>query len=411
MGTESTVLVSPEQFIAARNRLVGTIRETPTTLSHSLSQRFGRDVYLKREFMQRTGSFKLRGAFNRLSQLPSGAAIVAASAGNHAQGVALAARLLNQTATIFMPMSASLPKLVATRSYGAHVIQEGVTTDDSIVAAQRFSGESGAIFISPFDHEDVIAGQGTIGLEILEQCPEAQTVVVAIGGGGLCGGIAAAIKQQRPDISVVGVTAAGAPAMIDSLAAGHPVAKRPATIADGIAIGSPSVMTLRHVETYVDDVVTVTDEEISEAVLLLVERAKAVVEPAGAASLAAIASGRIEGTGPVVAVLGGGNVDPLLLSRLIQHGMSLSNRYLVMTVTMPDRPGSLSALTAQVAQMGLNVIEVVHQRAGRPLGFGEVSIELTVETRNLEHQETVISALRDAGFGVVSAPGSSALDR
>lgn len=411
----ATELVSLGAIEASEATLRGVIRETPLSLSDSLTGRVGRPLLIKREFTQRTGSFKIRGAYNRLSRFPAGHRFVAASAGNHAQGVALAARLLGQEATIFMPTTASLPKLAATRSYGATVIQRGITTDEAIVFAKEFSVETGATFVSPFDHPDIIAGQGTIGLEILDQCrslaTRPSTVVVAIGGGGLCGGIAAALKQSDPAIRVIGVNATGASAMAASLDAGQVVSIPANTIADGIAIGAPSELTFAHVREFVDEVVTVTDEEISQAVLLMVERAKAVVEPAGAAALAAVVAGRITGDDAVVVVAGGGNVDPLLLSKLMEHGLTVSHRYLVMTVTVPDRPGSLAALTQGLANLGVNVLEVVHQRAGRSLGFGDVSIEVTVETRNLAHQQEVVESLRAAGFGVVSELGSWAPDR
>lgn len=385
---------------AAARRLRGTIRDTPTTLSHSLSTKFGRTIFLKREFLQRTGSFKLRGAFNLLATLPAGANVVAASAGNHAQGVALAARSLEQYATIFMPVGASLPKVAATQSYGATVIQVGATTDEAIVAARQFAEETGATFVSPFDHPAVIAGQGTIGLEILEQCPEVSTVVVAIGGGGLCGGIAAAIKAVRPEVTIVGVNAEGANSMAESLLAGHVTPVPPHTIADGIAIGSPSELTLRTVRRYVDHVVTVSDDDIAQAVLLLVERAKAVVEPAGAAPLAALAAGAVPGSGPVVAVLGGGNIDPMLLANMMRHGLTVANRYFVLNVTMPDTPGSLARLAVLLAEASANVTEVVHQRAGRPIRVGEVSIEVTMETRDRAHQDKICETLAAQGFGV-----------
>lgn len=385
---------------AAARRLRGSIRETPTTLSHSLSTKFGRTIFLKREFLQRTGSFKLRGAFNLLATLPAGAKVVAASAGNHAQGVALAARSLEQYATIFMPVGASLPKVAATQSYGATVIQVGATTDEAIVAACEFAESTGATFVSPFDHPAVIAGQGTIGLEILEQCPEVSTVVVAIGGGGLCGGIAAAIKSVRPEVTVVGVNAEGANSMEESLLAGHLTSVHPHTIADGIAIGSPSELTLRTVRRYVDHVVTVSDDDIAQAVLLLVERAKAVVEPAGAAPLAALAAGKVRGSGPVVAVLGGGNIDPMLLANMMRHGLTVANRYFVLNVTMPDTPGSLARLAVSLADLSANVTEVVHQRAGRQIRVGEVSIEVTMETRDRAHQELICDTLTADGFGV-----------
>ncbi len=389
-----------DRIESSRAILRGVIRATPAQRSDSLSRHYGHEVWLKGEHRQRTGSFKIRGAYLMQSSLGAGASVVAASAGNHAQGVALAAALLDQHATIFMPSGASLPKVQATRTYGADVRLGGDTVDECIEAARRHAEALGAVFVPPFDHPDVVRGQATIGLELLEEVPDVANVVVAIGGGGLCGGVAAAIKGWRPEVRVVGVTAEGASSMRESLRGGEPRTVRPQTLADGIAVGAPSQLTYELVRDFVDDVVAVSDAEISEAMLLLVERMKAVVEPAGAAPLAAL--GQVEGLaeGPTAVVLGGGNIDPLLLSRLIEHGMSVAGRYLSMRIVMDDRPGSLARLSAEVARLGLNVIDVEHHRSGRRLPVGAVEVELTVETRDAAHQGEVLDLMGDAGFTV-----------
>jgi threonine dehydratase len=395
-------LITLEDLVAARDRVKPILRPTPIDRSESLSRLAGRPVLLKPEQRQRTGSFKVRGAYNRIAQLPPGVDVVAASAGNHAQGVALAAALTGRHATIFMPRGAALPKIEATRAYGAAVRLEGEVVDDCLALAQAFARENGVVFVPPFDDPDVIAGQGTVGLELLEEAPEAEAIVVPAGGGGLLAGVSAAIALQKRDgkrPSVIGVEAAGAPTLTRALAAGRPVTlERLATMADGIAVATCSDLTLAHAQAYVDQVVTVDDEEISQAMLLLVERAKAVVEPSGAASLAAVMAGRVPGTGPVVAVLSGGNVDPLLLTKLIEHGLSSAGRYLTLRVVMADRVGALAALTGELARLGLNVLDVEHHRSGRPLAVAEVEVQVTVETRDLEHHYEIVEALTAAGY-------------
>jgi threonine dehydratase len=371
-------------------------------------------LLLKPEHRQRTGSFKIRGAYNRIAQLAPGVPVVAASAGNHAQGVALAANLTGRVATIFMPRGAALPKVAATRSYGAEVRLEGEVVDDSIALALAFAAETGAVYVPPFDDPDVIAGQGTIGLELVEEAPDAEVVVVPVGGGGLLAGVAAALtltnapvrvgpgarlEGPRPRVRIVGVEAAGAPTLTRALSAGRPTTlERLATMADGIAVRSCSELTLEHAQAYVDEIVTVDEEEISQAMLLLVERAKAVVEPAGAASLAAVLAGRVPGRGPVVAVISGGNVDPLLLTKLIDHGLTAAGRYLTLRIVMADRVGALAALTAELARLGLNVLDVEHHRSGRNLAVSEVEVLVTVETRDMAHHREVVASLAAAGY-------------
>jgi threonine dehydratase len=398
----ATELITLDDVLAARELLGDVVRVTPMERSRALAARVGGPVLLKCENLQRTGSFKLRGAYTRIARLtPAERArgVVAASAGNHAQGVALAAQLLGITSTVFMPAGAPLPKVAATRAYGATVRLEGDTVDRCLDSAQRFARDTGAVFIHPFDHPDVVAGQGTLGLEILEQCPDVRTVVVCTGGGGLVAGVAAAIKGLRPDVRVVGVQAEGAAAFPASLAAGHPVAlPGMSTIADGIAVGRPGEVTFRHVAALVDEIVTVSEEDISRALLLLLERAKLVVEPAGAAAVAAVLAGAVRVEPPVVTVLSGGNIDPLLLLRVIEHGLAAARRYLSFTVKFEDRPGSLARLLALVADEGANVLEVSHVRTDPSLHLGEVDVALRVETKGAEHSEALMAALRDDGY-------------
>ncbi len=404
-------LVSAGAIRAARERLAGVLQAVPTYRSDTLSRLTGRDVLIKPEFRQRTGSFKIRGAFNLISRLPPGREVVAASAGNHAQGVALAAALTGRAATIFMPEGASLPKINATRGYGATVRLEGVILDDAIAVARSYAESSGAKFVPPFDDLDVIAGQGTLGLEVLDEAPDAEVILVPVGGGGLLAGVGAAVASAYPPgvstrrPSVIGVEAAGAPTMSAALAAGRPVPLTSvSTMADGIAVGCVSETTLAHAEEFVETVITVDEEEISRAILLGVERLKAVVEPAGAVGLGALASGRVPGTGPVVVVLSGGNVDPMLLAKLIDHGLSAAGRYLTLRVVVGDRAGSLASVTADLARLGLNVLDVEHHRNGRPIGVGQVEIQVTVETRDRDHHAEVIAALEAAGHHATEVP-------
>ncbi|HVL28818.1 MAG TPA: threonine ammonia-lyase [Acidimicrobiales bacterium] len=393
-------MVTIEDIRQAAERVAGVIRPTPLDRSDNLSRFLGRPVALKPEHLQRTGSFKIRGATNLVSQLPPGTEVVAASAGNHAQGVALAASRAGLAATVFMPRSAALPKVEATRNYGATVHLGGDTVDDAIAAARAYAAARPAgRFVPPFDDPLVIAGQGTIGLELAEEAPDAEVVLVPVGGGGLISGVAAALAGTGA--RVVGVQADGAAAMKASLAAGHPVTlDAVSTMADGIAIKGPSQLTYDHVQAFVDEIVTVDEDAISQAVVLLLERAKSVVEPAGAVSLAALMAGRVGGTGLAVALLSGGNVDPFLLLRLIDRGLSASGRYLILRVLLSDRPGALAALTARIAAMDLNVLAVEHHRSGMRLAVEQVEVVITVETRDPGHRDSVVEALRAAGYPV-----------
>ena len=400
-------LVGLADIEAARALLAGISRTTPLEGSRALADRVGGPVWLKCENLQRTGSFKIRGAYVRIARLTEqerALGVVAASAGNHAQGVALAASLLGCAATVFMPTAAPLPKVAATTAYGAAVRLQGGTVDEALQAAGRFAQETGAVLIHPFDHADVIAGQGTVGLEIIEQCPEVRTIVVCTGGGGLVSGIAAAVKALRPDVEVVAAQAAGAAAFPTSLAAGRPVALAAmATMADGIAVGCPGEVTFRHVRDLVDRVVTVDDDALSRALLLSLERAKLVIEPAGAAALAAVMEDPTSFQPPVVVVLSGGNIDPLLLSKVIRHGLIAAGRFLSLRVRIPDRPGELARLLGVLAASGANVLDVEHQRTGRNLHLDEVEVELQLETRGADHSDRVVSALRAVAYPVSPA--------
>ena len=389
---------------AARLLLDGIAVRTPMEESRWLSAVAGGEVRIKAENLQRTGSFKARGAYVRLSRLSEAErarGVVAASAGNHAQGVALAAQLVGTRATVFMPEGAPIPKERATRGYGAEVVFTGTYLEDALVAAREFSERTGAVFIHPFDHEDVIAGQGTVGLEILEQLPQAASVVVPTGGGGLLAGVALAVKSVRPDVRVVGVQAKDAAAYPGSLEAGRPTPlEQMRTMADGIAVGRPGDLTFAAVRDHVDDVVTVSEDSLARAVLALAERAKLVSEPAGAAAVAALLDDPARFPTPCVAVVSGGNIDPLLLGKVIRHGMAAAGRYLNLHVTIPDVPGGLAKLLTVVGDSGANVLEVAHERISPLLSVDEVDVMLQLETRGSTHSDAVLAALRAQGYRV-----------
>jgi len=392
---------------AARVLLEGVSRTTPLQGLRGLSAQVGGPVLLKCENLQRTGSFKIRGAYVRIARLTDAErarGVVAASAGNHAQGVALAASLLGCRSTVFMPEAAPLPKVAATAAYGAAIRHVGHTVDQALLAAHAFAAETGSVLIHPFDHADVIAGQGTVGLEVLEQCPEVRTVVVCTGGGGLVAGIATAVKALRPDVRVVAVQAAGAAAFPESLRLGRPQALASmTTMADGIAIGRPGELTFPLVRDLVDDVLTVDEEALSRALLLCLERAKMVVEPAGVAAVAAVMEDPTAFQAPVVAVLSGGNIDPLLLTKVVRHGLVAAGRFLSLRVAIPDRPGALAQLLGALAATGANVLDVEHSRTGRGLHVDEVEVALQLETRGRPHGDAVLAALAASGYAVAVA--------
>ncbi|MGO8885058.1 MAG: threonine ammonia-lyase [Streptosporangiaceae bacterium] len=396
--------VSPHDIAEAREVLRGITLQTPMLESRVLSEHVGGPVFLKCENLQRTGSFKSRGAYVRISRLTDaerGRGVVAASAGNHAQGVAFAAALLGAKATVVMPEGAPLPKIAATRSYGAEIILHGRTVEDALAHAMALAQENGSVFIHPFEHRDIVAGQGTVGLEILEQCPDVATIAVPVGGGGLAAGLSVAV-QEAPQVRVIGVQAEAVAPVPDSLAAGHPVsvASRP-TMADGIAVARPGALAVEIMAALADRVVTVSEENLSRALLICLERAKQVVEPAGAAGVAALLEHAEQMQPPVVVVLSGGNIDPLLLSKLLRHGLRAAGRDLAFRCRLPDRPGALATLLHELAGLGANVLDVWHERVTPRLQVGDVEVLLQVETRGPEHCEEVITELRQAGYTLV----------
>lgn len=394
-------LVTLDEVRAAVPHVADVVRPTPAAASDTLTRLAGREVWLKPEHLQRTGSFKVRGASHHIRSLPDDQRpVVAASAGNHAQGVALAASRAGRRATVFMPESAPLPKVEATRAYGAEVRLVGATVDDALAVA-RAEAAGGGHFVPPFDDPLVIAGQGTVGLEVAAEAPSVETVLVPVGGGGLLSGVAVALRALRPDVRIVGVEAEGAAAMRASLDAGRAVALDAVhTIADGIALKTPCPRTLAHVEALVDEVVTVSDEEIGRTLVLVLERCKAVVEPSGVVGLAALLSGRVPGSGPALAVLSGGNVDPLLLGKLIERGLSAAGRFVRLRVVVPDRPGALARITGTLAELGLNVLSVDHHRAGVRVAVDEVEVDLTLETRDPDQRREAVDRLRADGLHV-----------
>ena len=404
----STKVIAPtlaELELAHENVLKVAI-ETPILKSNFLTKFTGNEVYLKCENLQRTGAYKLRGAYNRMSKLTAAErkkGVVAASAGNHAQGVALAAKKLGIKATIFMPIGASLPKLQATENYGAEVVLTGAVFGETLKAAQAYSAKKGAIFIPPFDHLEVIAGQGTVGLEIINELQDVDNIIVAIGGGGLAAGVATAAKLKAASlgrkIKVYGVQAKNASPYVQSLKLGRPIEQSiTRTIADGIAVSKPGAIPFALIKKNIDKVVTVTDDEIAQAIVVLLERSKMVVEPAGAVGVAAIMSGALKLKGKTVVILSGGNIDPLLLQKVVGHGLAAAERYTSISVMLPDRPGMLVKTAEAIASAHGNVVEVLHTRHGKGLEISEVELKMSVETTGHEHRQRVLKALQDAGL-------------
>ena len=391
---------------AARDRIADVARVTPVRYSHTFSERTGASVSLKLENVQRTGAFKIRGALNRiatLSDAEQAAGVVTASAGNHAQGVALAATRAGVDATIVMPEHAPISKVKATRGYGARVVLDGVDYEEAQARAHEIEREAGRTYVHAFDDEMVMAGQGTIGLEILEQQPDVETVVVPIGGGGLISGIATAITSQQPDVRVIGVQAEGASSVIDSLEAGE-IRSRDSvdTVADGIATRSVGEQPFEIIQERVDEVVTVSDEEIALALTLLLERSKTVVEGAGAVALSALLEGRFayEEDEVIVPALCGGNIDMNVLTTVILRGMIQLGRYLKIRTVLPDRPGALESLIEIIADKGANIYEIHHERTSREVGMSDTSVELELETHGSDHAADLLATLRDAGYTV-----------
>jgi threonine dehydratase len=384
----------------------GIVRETPVLSSRTLSERSGGTVALKAENLQRTGSFKLRGAFTKLATLGDecAAGVVCGSAGNHAQAVAYAARARGVPCYVFMPEGAPIAKVEAATGLGANVQMVGATVDEALEAAyERAAADDRMAFIHPFEDPAVIAGQGTLGLELLEQVPDLARVIVPVGGGGLVSGVSIALKSARPEIEVIGVQVAACAPMQGSLAAGRPVPVRSAlTIADGIAVKRPGELTLSLIDRWVDQMVTVEEDEVAEAMVFLLERAKLVVEGAGAVGAAALLSGRLSGSptpdGTTIVVLSGGNVDAGLLAEVARRHESQAGRRLVLLARLPDRPGSLARLLALVGEQGANLLDVEHIREGFDLHVRETAVQLVLETRGLAHAERVTEAVRAAGY-------------
>jgi threonine dehydratase len=375
---------------AARRRLDGVARVTPVYRSDTLSRLVGREVRLKAENLQRTGSFKVRGAYHRLSTLTDAqraAGVVAASAGNHGQAVAWAAREVGARARIFMPQDAPMAKVDATRHYGAEVELGGSALEACLDAAGAYVEEHGATLVHPFEDPVVIAGQGTIGLELADQAPDIETALIPIGGGGLAAGIALALRAAKPDVRIVGVQAAG------TLPGGGGF-----TIADGIAVKKTGELTTGILDEVLDGLVSVTDEEISQAIVLLLERTKLVVEGAGAVGVAALLSGKVDGDGVVVPVLSGGNIDATLLISVTRHGLAVAGRYLVVRSRVPDRPGGLVKLLTLLANERVNVVDVGHYRETANLPLGDTGVELTLVTRDSAHCDEILATMARLGY-------------
>ncbi|WP_312178864.1 threonine ammonia-lyase [Arthrobacter sp.] len=405
--------VTLDDVQAAAKLLDGVIATTPIEQSRALGRITGSEVYLKCENLQRAGSFKVRGAYVRMAKLSDeekSKGVVAASAGNHAQGVAVAAARLGIKARIFMPLGVALPKLAATQGHGAEVVLHGHNVDEALAEAQRYADETGAVFVHPFDNVDIVAGQGTIGLELLDQIPTLDTVLMGVGGGGLLAGVAVAIKARARElgreVKIIGVQAENAAAYPPSLAADALVPlSKVSTMADGIAVGRPGQLPFSIIRELVDDVVTVSEDALARALIFLLERAKLVVEPAGAVGVAAIMEGKIKNPGNTAVILSGGNVDPMLMLKVIQRGLAAAGRYLVVRILLDDRPGSLATISRIIAESDANVTGVDHTRVGGSISMGDVAITINMETKGHEHGEKVLQNLRAEGFHPVVLHG------
>lgn len=402
----ATPLVTIDDVRAAASLLGEVAQPTPVESSRALSSEVGADVRLKLENLQRTGSFKIRGAYNRIARLSDeerAGGVVCASAGNHAQGVALAAQLQGVAARVFMPVNAPLPKVDATDGYGAEITLEGEVFDEALAAAREYATVEGKVFVHPFDHVDVVAGQGTLGLELADQVPDLGTVLVPIGGGGLISGVAVALRALVPDVEIIGVQASGAASFPAALEAGENRAlEHMDTICDGIAVKRPGDVTLAHVRELVDRVVTVDDEQTAQAVVLLMERAKQVVEPSGAVAVAALRhlDLDLDHDRPVVAVLSGGNIDPMVLQHLVTTGLASEGRYVTIRSRVPDRPGHLNQLLTLLSDERANVVGIEHHRLGRRLRLGMVEVVIELEVRGPGHIDRIRRAMSQAGYPV-----------
>lgn len=397
-------LISLAEIREASASLKTVAHRTPLDRSSTFSQMTGQSVYLKLENLQKTGSFKLRGAYNKIRQLGTKEAkqgVIAASAGNHAQGVAFAATHAGIRSVIVMPETAPLSKVAATRGYGAEVVLSGTSYDEAYARAREIGNQQGLTFVHAFNDLQVMAGQGTLGLELLEELPEISTVVVPIGGGGLISGVATAIKELMPRVKVIGVQASGADAMARSKRAGKLTPTESATtIADGIAVKSPGDLTFEVIDRYVDEIVTVDDEAIAEAILMLLERAKLVVEGAGAIGLAALLGENIKSTGPVACVISGGNIDVNFIARIIERGLVKTGRRVIITTRVLDRPGSLQRLLAAIATNRGNVLYVHHDRIQHDVPLGQAKVQVSLETRDEAHTQEILAALTAEGYCV-----------
>lgn len=406
--TPSPLTLTDVQQAAAL--LEGVIERTPVAHSRALSQQLGSDVYFKCENLQKSGSFKVRGAYTRMAKLTEeerARGVVAASAGNHAQGVALAASRLGISARIYMPQGAALPKIAATRDHGAEVVLHGNTVDEALTEAKAYAQLTGAVFVHPFDNEDIIAGQGTLGLEILEQVPDVDTILVGVGGGGLLAGLALAVRAKEEElgkkIRIIGVQAQNAAAYPPSLAADALVPlTKVSTIADGIAVGLPGQLPFAIIKNLVDDVHTVSEDDIARALIFLLERNKLVVEPAGSVPVAALISGSLQekygDLGTTVCLLSGGNIDPMLMLKVIQRGLSAAGRYMTIKMMLKDRPGELTTISRIISDLDANVTGLDHTRVGGDLSMGDVSITINMETKGQEHCQQVLEALQAEGY-------------
>ncbi len=390
-----------ERIQKARALLTQIVHKTPLIYSTTLSEWVSCSIYLKCENFQKTGSFKVRGAYFKLSQLSDEEkkrGIIACSAGNHAQGVAYASSKLGIDSVIVMPEFASISKMEATRGYGSKVMLYGKTFDEAQEKAIEMARETGRVFVSPYDDPDIIAGQGTIALEILEQLPEVDMIVMPVGGGGLISGIASAVKSINPKIKIVGVQTKAVPSVYNAISKGKIEEVTCETIADGIAVKKPGKVNLEIISKLVDDIVLVEEEEIAGAILFLIERCKMIVEGAGAVSVSSILYNKFPLKGNVVAILSGGNIDVNLISTIIEHGLTKSGRRLKFITAIPDRPGELHKLLTIIAKIGANIISIHHERLNPIVPIGMVEVEISVETRSKEHSEELISAIKSAGY-------------
>ena len=408
MAIELETTVDLARIREAHDAIKQIAHYTPLFTSQTFDAIAGVPIFMKAENLQKTGSFKMRGAYYCLSKFTpeqKARGVVTASAGNHAQGIALGARLNGIKATVFMPAMASIAKVQATKSYGAEVRLVGAIFDEAVAAAKEYAAETGAIFVSAFDHDDIISGQGTVGLEILQDLPDVETVIVPVGGGGLISGMAIALKESNPKIKVIGVQSEGAPALVHSYAGGA-LQTTPSvrTIADGIAIKYPAERTFHYIQQYVDEMVTVSDEDTANTIVMLLERMKLVVEGAGAVALTALLTHKVQATGKTAVVLSGGNIDTKLLSSLIERHMLGAHRYCRFFTAVDDKPGGLAKLLKAIADLQGNLIEVIHNRASASVPLGMTGVEIQIETRDQGHIDQILQALLDMGYPVHVMP-------